>query len=125
MFRIASTKMLICDMAGTTIQEKGIVYNSLYKTIKLVCPDLQKKDIKQFGGAKKREVIKFFVNQKKLDSPEVIINNLDSEFNCFLKKEYEENPAVQLINPNLPSFFNALREQDIKILDIIKIYKNF
>ena len=115
MFRIASTKMLICDMAGTTIQEKGIVYNSLYKTIKLVYPNLQKKDIKQFGGAKKREVIKFFVNQKKLDSPEVIINNLDSEFNCFLKKEYEENPAVQLINPNLPSFFNALREQDIKI----------
>ena len=115
MFRTRSTKMLICDMAGTTIQEKGIVYNSLYRTIKLVHPNLQKKDIKQFSGAKKREVIKFFVNKMKMDSPEVVINNLDSEFNYFLKKEYQENPSVQLIDPNLPNFFNALRDQNIKI----------
>ena len=115
MFRISSTKMLICDMAGTTIQEKGIVYNSLYKTIKLIHPNLQKNDIKQFGGAKKREVIKYFVTKLKMNSPEVVINNLDSEFNYFLKKEYQENPSVQLIHPNLPSFFNSLRDQDIKI----------
>ena len=115
MFRTTSTKMLICDMAGTTIQEKGIVYNSLYRTIRLIHPNLQKNDIKPFGGAKKREVIKYFVNKKKMDSPEVVINNLDSEFNYFLKKEYQENPSVQLIHPNLPSFFNSLRDQDIKI----------
>ena len=36
MFRLRSTKMLICDMAGTTIQEKGIVYNYLFNTIKLI-----------------------------------------------------------------------------------------
>ena len=101
MFRISSTKMLICDMAGTTIQEKGIVYNSLYRTIKLIHPNLQKNDIKPFGGAKKREVIKYFVNKRKMDSPEVVINNLDSEFNYFLKKEYQNNPSVKLIHPNL------------------------
>jgi phosphoglycolate phosphatase len=125
MFRITSTKMLICDMAGTTIQEKGIVYNSLYKTIRLVYPELKKEDIKEFGGAKKREVIKYFVNKRKMDSPEVVINNLDSEFNYFLKKEYQENPSVKLIDPNLPNFFNALRDQNIKIQDIIKKYKNY
>ena len=100
MFRISSTKMLICDMAGTTIQEKGIVYNSLYKTIKLVHPNLQKKDIKQFGGAKKREVIKHFVNKMKMESPEVVINNLDSEFNYFLKKEYQNNQMHKALHPN-------------------------
>ena len=50
-----------------------------------------------------------------MNSPEVVINNLDSEFNYFLKKEYQENPSVQLIDPNLPNFFNALRDQNIKI----------
>ena len=115
MFRISSTKMIICDMAGTTIQEKGIVHNSLYRTIKLIHPNLQKKDIKPFSGAKKREVIKFFVTKLKMNSPEVVINNLDSEFNYFLKKEYQENPSVKLIDPKLPSFFNNLREKDIKI----------
>ena len=115
MFGLRSTKMIIFDMAGTTIQEKGIVYNSLYKTIKLVHPNLQKNDIKPFGGAKKKEVIKYFVTKLKMNSPEVVINNLDSEFNYFLKKEYQNNSSVKLIHPNLPSFFNSLRDQDIKI----------
>ena len=35
MFRSKSIKMLVCDMSGTTIQERGIVYNSLYNTINL------------------------------------------------------------------------------------------
>ena len=34
-------KLLICDMAGTTIQENGIVYKTLYDTIKCVKPDLK------------------------------------------------------------------------------------
>ena len=34
--------MIICDMAGTIIQEKGIVYNSLFNTIRLIKPNLQK-----------------------------------------------------------------------------------
>ena len=50
-----------------------------------------------------------------MDSPEIVKRNLNSEFNYFLKKEYTENPNVVLINENLPHFFNALRDNDIKI----------
>jgi len=115
MFRLRSTKMLICDMAGTTIQEKGIVYNSLYKTIKLIKPDLLRSDIYKFSGYNKNEVIKYFVNQQRMDSPQVVINNLSSEFNYFLKKEYQNNESVKLIDPKLPVFFNVLRDTGIKI----------
>ena len=115
MFRLRSTKMLICDMAGTTIQEKGIVYNSLYKTIKLIKPDLLRSDIYKFSGYNKNEVIKYFVNQQRIDSPQVVINNLSSEFNYFLKKEYQNNESVKLIDPKLPVFFNVLRDTGIKI----------
>ena len=34
MFKKSLTKMLICDMAGTIIQENGIVYKTLFNTIK-------------------------------------------------------------------------------------------
>ena len=34
-------KLLICDMAGTTIQENGIVYKTLYDTIKCIKPKLK------------------------------------------------------------------------------------
>ena len=108
-------RLLISDMAGTTIQEKGIVYNSLFNTIKLIKSDLTKNDIAKFTGHNKIDVIKHFVNKQKMDSPNVVIRNLNSEFNYYLKKEYMNNPSVQLISPNLPVFFNMLRYNGIKI----------
>ncbi len=115
MFRSKSIRMLVCDMAGTTIQEKGIVYNSLYKTVKLIKPDLMKSEIAQFSGHNKLEVIKYFVEKQKMSSPTTVINNLDSEFNYYLKKEYSNNDSVKLIHPALLSYFNVLRYNDIKI----------
>ena len=115
MFKLAQTRLLVCDMAGTVIQEKGIVYNALFNTIKLINPELKRREINNFYGCNKTEVIDYFVDQQKIDSPEIVKRNLNSEFNYFLKKEYTENPNVTLIHPNLPHFFNALRDQDIKI----------
>ena len=115
MFRFKSIKMLVCDMAGTTVQERGIVYNSLYNTIKLIKPNLMKSDIAQFSGYNKLEVIKYFVEKQKMNSPTTVINNLDSEFNYYLKKEYQNNESVKLIHPALLSYFNVLRYNDIKI----------
>ena len=115
MFRLSQTRMLVCDMAGTIIQEKGIVYNALYKTIKLIEPNLQRNEINKFYGYNKSEVIDYYVDRQKNNSSVIIKRNLNSEFNYFLKKEYQNNPNVSLINKNLPNFFNALRDQDIKI----------
>ena len=107
--------MLVCDMAGTTIQEKGIVYNSLFNTIKLIKPDLLRSDISRFAGYNKNEVIKYYVDQQRMNSPDVVLRNLKSEFNYYLKKEYINNDSVKLMDKNMPSFFNLLREYDIKI----------
>ncbi len=107
--------MLVCDMAGTTIQEKGIVYNSLFNTIKLIKPDLLRSDISRFAGYNKNEVIKYYVDQQRMNSPDVVLRNLKSEFNYYLKKEYMNNESVKLMDKSLPSFFNLLREYDIKI----------
>ena len=75
MFRLKSTRMLIFDMAGTTVQEKGIVYNSLFNTIKLIKPDLLRSDISKFSGYNKNEVIKYFVDKQRMNSPDVVLNN--------------------------------------------------
>ena len=50
-----------------------------------------------------------------MNSPDVVLNNLKSEFNYYLKKEYLNNNSVKLMHKNLPPFFNLLRDQDIKI----------
>jgi len=115
MFRLSQTRMLVCDMAGTIIQERGIVYNALFNTIRLIDDSLTRNNINRFYGCNKSEVIEHFVDKQNMDSPEVVKMNLNSEFNYFLKKEYLNNPNVILINDNIPHFFNALRDQDIKI----------
>jgi len=34
MFKKSLTKMMVCDMAGTVINEGGLVYKTLYETLK-------------------------------------------------------------------------------------------
>jgi phosphonatase-like hydrolase len=115
MFKYSAKRLLISDMAGTTIQEKGIVYNSLFNTIKLIKPNLMKGEIAKFTGHNKIEVIKHFVKEEKMDSPNTVIRNLNSEFNYFLKKEYMNNSSVTLIKPELPEYFNMLRFNGVRV----------
>jgi phosphonatase-like hydrolase len=115
MFKLSQTRMLVCDMAGTVIKEKGIVYDALFKTIRLINPNLLRSDINEFYGCKKSDVISYFVDKQKMNSPEVVMSNLNSEFNYYLKKEYTENPNVKLIDPNIPYLFNSLRYHGVKI----------
>ncbi len=115
MFRSKSIKMLVCDMSGTTIQERGIVYNSLYNTIKLIKPNLMKSEISKFSGHRKNEVIKHFVEKEKMNSSTTVINNLKSEYNYYLKKEYSNNDSVKLIHNALLPYFNVIRYNGIKV----------
>ena len=115
MFKYSAKRLLIADMAGTTIHEKGIVYNSLFNTIKLIKSDLTKTDIAKFAGHNKMDVIKHFVNVQKMDSPNVVIRNLNSEFNYYLKKEYMNNSSIKLISPKLPEYLNMLRYNGVKV----------
>ena len=115
MFKYSAKRLLVCDMAGTTIQERGIVYSALYQTIKMIKPDVMKSEIAKFTGHKKSDVIKHFVLNENIDGPKGVIRNLNSEFNYFLKKEYMNNPTVNLIHPDLPDYFNMLRYNGIKI----------
>ena len=115
MFKYSAKKLIVSDMAGTTIQEQGIVYSALYQTIKIIKPYVMKSDITKFTGHKKSDVIKHFVDEEKISSPKNVIRNLNSEFNYFLKKEYMDNPTVKLIHPELPDYFNMLRYNGVRV----------
>ena len=63
----------------------GIVYNSLYHTIRLINPKLKREESINFMVVVKK-LIDFFVDKEIMNSPEVVKSNLNSEFNYFLKK---------------------------------------
>lgn len=113
-------KMLIFDMAGTTINENGLVYKTLYNTIKDFGINIKENDIKKWHGVNKYEVLDHFLinNNNNLQNFDNIIlykNQLHKSFDNNLKKEYFDNNSIKLIDENLPNLFNEIRKNNIKI----------
>jgi len=116
--RYNNIKMLVFDMAGTTVNEGGIVYNTLYSTMKDFNLDVKKDDIHHWHGKNKYEVLGHFLSTK------YNINNntykfyklkLFENFNDNLKKNYFDSSKIKLMHPNMPDLFNKIRERNIKI----------
>jgi len=114
MFRLSKTKMIVFDMSGTILKDNFIIYEALYKTIRLIKSDLYRKDINEFYGCKKKDIISRFVDSQKINSPEIVKRNLNSEFNYFLKKEYIQNDKIKLIK-DVPFLFDKLRNDGINV----------
>ena len=53
-------RMIVCDMAGTIINERGLVYKTLFNTLKKIGV---KEDIKSWRGLEKRRVIDTMVDK--------------------------------------------------------------
>ena len=111
-----SIRLMVCDMAGTTVNESGIVYKTLYNTIKGYDIYIKPEDMKSWYGVNKTEVLQHFINTDKeyKDNPAILPQMLDS-FKKNLKKSYFEEGAIKLIHPNLPEAFNNLRQNGVKI----------
>jgi len=111
---------LVCDMAGTVINENGIIYNSLEKVLKnMGCFVTQ--DIKEswYGQEKKKVLIDSLY---KMDSsmPEgknlkYLLAKAEKELEDELATNYFENGEIEVIDPSIYDFFSNLRINGIKI----------
>ena len=119
--------LMVCDMAGTVINEGGVVYKTLYNTLKNNDVPVKATEISDWHGLQKEEVIDSMIN-KYLSGPTInpdsktlkklrqIKNYCYDEFEKNLKEEYfGEYSKIELIDPNLPTFFNRLRFNGVKI----------
>ena len=110
-----SVKLIVCDMAGTTINEGGIVYNTLYQTIKNNDIRIEKEEMKEWYGINKTQVLKHFLNRDQNDNNNEILSELLDEFKHNLITNYRNDRMIRLIDPKLPELFNSFRENNIKI----------
>lgn len=113
-----SIKMIVCDMAGTTVNEGGIVYKSLYETIKGYDIYINENDMKSWYGVDKREVLRYFINRdiEYKDNVDAILPQMLDSFKYKIKENYFEKQNVKLIDENLPDLFNHFRNNGIKIV---------
>ena len=116
--RYNNVKMLVFDMAGTTVNEGGIVYKTLYSTMKDFNLDVKKDDIHHWHGKNKYEVLEHFLSEKynkNIATYKFYKLTLFENFNNNLKKNYFDSSKIKLMHPNMPDLFNKIRERDIKI----------
>ena len=113
-----NVKLLVFDMAGTTVNEHGIVYETLYTTMNNYGLSVSRDDIQKWHGANKYEVLNNYLG-KKYSGDDIISKNirqqLHTNFDINLKDRYFTNSNVTLIDNKLPELFNSLREKNIKI----------
>jgi len=113
-----NVKLLVFDMAGTTVNEHGIVYETLYTTMNNYGLSVSRDDIQKWHGANKYEVLNNYLG-KKYSGDDIINKNirqqLHTNFDINLKDRYFTNSNVTLIDNKLPELFNSLREKNIKI----------
>ena len=105
-------RMIVCDMAGTIINEHGLVYKTLFNTLKKIGV---KEDIKSWHGLEKRRVIDEMVDKYGAygDKKEIKKNMyLDFQNNLY-EAYFGKNSEISLIHPNIPNYFNDLREKNI------------
>ena len=56
-----NVKLVVFDMAGTTVDEGGLVYKTLVSTIKSYQIPMEDEEIKNWYGVNKTQVLKYFL----------------------------------------------------------------
>lgn len=113
-----SIKLIVCDMAGTTINEGGIVYKTLYETINGYDIYIKKDDIKKWYGVNKTEVLQYFIRSDKeyKHNEDAILPQMLNSFKNNLKKNYFDDDNISIIHKDMPDLFNHLRSNGVKIV---------
>ncbi len=111
--------LLICDMAGTVIKENGLIYKTIAHTLDDLGYPVTNEDTYYWPGKDKYHIMKKHIQQYEFDANESYINGVYNEANSLLIKNLEEtyfdNDSINLIDPNLPKFFDKLKLNNIQI----------
>ena len=84
---------LVCDMAGTTVNEGGIVYKTLTNTIRNF--NLPEDDeIQDWYGVNKTEVLKYFLIRSRQNDD--ILPDMLASFKRELKNNYFNDKSIKL-----------------------------
>ncbi len=111
---------LICDMAGTVINENGIIYNSLEKVLKnMGCVITNDMKESWYGQEKKRVLVDTLYEMDNKNFHErnlkYLLAKAERELEMELNKNYFENGEIEIIDPSLFDFFANLRINGVKI----------
>ena len=113
--------LLVCDMAGTVINEKGQIYKSLFNTLKDLNYNPSIDDMESWGGKEKRHILTQQI-YKSISRGEYVpadfthmVDIAEEKLIEDLKDNYFNKPGISLVDDELFNFFDCARINGIKI----------
>lgn len=100
-------ELVALDIAGTTVEEHGVVYEVLHEVVTAAGATVGPADIQPWMGTDKREAIAALVGSS--DDVEALYQ----QFAAQLGERYAQHPPTPL--PGIPEALNALRDQGILV----------
>merc|ERR1719491_2530661 len=110
--------LMVCDMAGTTVQEGGLVYKILRQSMNDANLGVSEEAMHAWHGAKKEAVIEHFARKKGIPEHELeakIFDVADVYTAAIDKAYFDEASAISHIEIDLASFFRRLKLAGVKI----------
>lgn len=106
-------KMIVFDMAGTTVDEQNVVYKTLHRAIREAGFELSLDDVlRQGAGKEKMQAIVDILQDKHLEKSELQV--IYNKFLLLLDEAYQHLEVVP--QPGAVEIFYYLKAQNIKVV---------
>lgn len=106
-------KLVVFDMAGTTVDEQNVVYKTLHKAIDEAGFDISFKEVLRDGAGKekKRAIIDIL---EDFTSENLVIDSIFDRFLVLLDEAYKNLDVIP--QDGAEAIFNYLKSKDIKVV---------
>lgn len=109
-------KMVVFDMAGTTIAEGKTVYQAVASALRLIGLNLSRDDIfMAIGGMNKTEGIALLIKQYAPDTAQENVEKINKEFLKILMETYSTSKEIKPF-PGAEELFEELHKKRIKVV---------
>lgn len=110
--------LMVCDMAGTTVQEGGLVYQILQKSIQQGGLEVSEEAMHAWHGAKKESVIEHFARQSGIPEDKIedkVIECAEYFTSAIDVAYFDEASTISHIDVSLAQYFSQLQAAGIKV----------
>jgi len=110
-------RLAVFDMAGTTVDEGGIVYDTLLDELRSHKIPVEDSEFSKWHGANKKNVVQHFVRLSHGNDSNAarLTDEIYGRFEKALQRKYEaDNSPVKEVS-GITEYFRQLRQRDIKI----------
>ncbi len=110
------TKLVVFDLAGTTVSDNGNVNDAFRKAFSLAGVEVSKAEVDKLMGYRKMEAIEIVINQylPEQKDKQLLIDDIHEQFNADMVSFYKNDLALKPL-PFAEDTFQLLFDKGIKV----------